>query len=91
MNESNMSSQKNYENASDKLNELTDLARKSGAIGSRFTGAGWGGCCVSLVKKEEQKDFIYKVKDYYTRQREPGYELEMNEDINKYIFASKAS
>jgi galactokinase len=51
------------------LNELTDMARKAGALGSRLTGAGWGGCCVSLVRKTELKDFIDKVTKFYTQER----------------------
>jgi galactokinase len=52
---------------------LTSLAREAGALGSRLTGAGWGGCCVSLVKKSDLGKFMDKMHTYYTKEREPGY------------------
>ena len=73
MNESHASCRDLYDCSSEQLDELTTLCRASGALGSRLTGAGWGGCTVSLVKKDILPEFLSKVESYYTKEREPGY------------------
>lgn len=89
MNESHFSCRDKYECSSSELDELTDLCRKSGALGSRLTGAGWGGCCVSLVRNDDLKSFIDQVYGYYEKVREKGTELWITDDLERYLFATQ--
>ncbi len=66
INASHDSLRDNYEVTGIELDTLVDEARKiSGTIGSRMTGAGFGGCTVSLVKNEAVPEFIEKVGAAY--------------------------
>lgn len=66
MNASHDSLRDDYEVTGIELDTLVDEARKvEGVIGSRMTGAGFGGCTVSLVKDEAIDTFIAQVGENY--------------------------
>lgn len=66
MNESHLSLQHDYEVTGIELDTLVEEAWKvDGVIGSRMTGAGFGGCTVSIVKTEGIDNFIEKVGAAY--------------------------
>ncbi|KAL4519598.1 hypothetical protein Ndes2526B_g01820 [Nannochloris sp. 'desiccata'] len=76
-----------YECSSVELDTLVTCAKGCGALGSRLTGAGWGGCTVSLIKEEDVDTFISKVKEiYYKPLIEQGRVTE--EELGGTIFAS---
>jgi len=58
-----------YEVTGIELDTLVEEALKiDGVIGSRMTGAGFGGCTVSIVKDESVEQFIQQVgKNYFER------------------------
>jgi galactokinase len=67
MYESHASLRDNYEVTGTELDTLVEEAsRIPGVIGSRMTGAGFGGCTVSLVEKEKTDLFIEKLDQAYT-------------------------
>lgn len=67
MNASHDSLRDLYEVTGEELDTLVNAARKNkGCIGSRMTGAGFGGCTVSIVKNEFIEDFKEQVGKEYT-------------------------
>lgn len=72
MNASHVSLRDDYEVTGVELDTLVEEAWKvPGVIGSRMTGAGFGGCTVSIVKEEAIDGFIEKVGRAY--QEKIGY------------------
>jgi len=67
MNESHDSLRDLYEVSCFELDTLVNSFRIHGAIGARMTGAGFGGCVVSLVKTDDILDIISKVKQDYLK------------------------
>ncbi|NLZ81705.1 MAG: galactokinase, partial [Clostridiales bacterium] len=84
MNASHVSLRDDYEVTGIELDTLVEAAwEQEGVIGSRMTGAGFGGCTVSIVKTDKIDEFInnvgatYKEKigyaaDFYVVEIGPG-------------------
>jgi galactokinase len=60
MTESHLSLKNNYEVSTMNLDKLVELANTFGALGSKLTGAGFGGAIVTLIKK----DLVHDLKKY---------------------------
>ena len=84
MNDSHTSCRYLYECSCPELDELVATCISSGALGSRLTGAGWGGCAVSLVREAEADTFMAAVATGY-------YELapERKKLVEVALFATK--
>ena len=61
-----------YQCSSPAIDKLVDICMKHGAFGSRLTGAGWGGCVVSLVSEKNVETFIARVKNEYYGSNDGG-------------------
>ena len=66
MNESHVSLRDDYEVTGIELDTMVEIAwNQEGVIGSRMTGAGFGGCTISIVKKNAVDKFIANVGKEY--------------------------
>jgi galactokinase len=69
MNESHESLREDFEVSTSELDALVLAARSvHGVYGSRLSGAGFGGCTISLVARWAAYDFVERVADEYRRQ-----------------------
>lgn len=75
-----------YECSCKELDLLTDLCRGAGALGSRLTGAGWGGCAVSIVPASSLKSFLEAIASKYYDVSCPKLGGRMLEEV---LFATK--
>lgn len=75
MNESHISLRDDYEVTGPELDALVEAAwQQEGTVGSRMTGAGFGGCAIALVQSAHIERFIQEVGDAY--QQTIGYEAD---------------
>lgn len=66
MNDSHVSLRDDYEVTGIELDTLVEVAWElDGVIGSRMTGAGFGGCTVSIVENDQVDNFIKNVGEKY--------------------------
>ena len=66
MNQSHISLRDDYEVTGIELDTIVDLAwKQEGVLGSRVTGAGFGGCALALVHDDSIDRFIKEVGSAY--------------------------
>lgn len=72
----------------EELDTLIAECKKQGALGSRLTGAGWGGCTVSLIKQADAAQFITAIKSNYFEKCIRDGKVK-SDQLEEVIFASK--
>ncbi|GFS27869.1 N-acetylgalactosamine kinase-like, partial [Elysia marginata] len=86
MDESHASCRDMYECSHPDLDTLVEICKTNGAQGSRMTGAGWGGCAVSIVKSDTVEKLLAAVrKQYYAASPSKA------EKVEAALFASAPS
>ena len=86
MDSSMASCQADFECSCPELDELCALARERGSLGSRLTGAGWGGATVHLVPESKVEAFLKALREEYYAKHLPELTPEELDDV---AFATK--
>ncbi len=89
MTESHLSLKEDYEVSCFELDTLVDASNAvDGVLGSRMTGAGFGGCSISLVRKDQIETFKSSVGKTYvekTGQKADFYLAEPSDGVKEII------
>jgi galactokinase len=80
MQESRVSLFDDYENGCPELQQVCAITEAHGALGSRPTGAGWGGSTVSLVEQSKVDDVLNALYTEYYQKRNPDITKEQFQD-----------
>jgi N-acetylgalactosamine kinase len=86
MDQSHASCRDLYEISCPELESLTAIAREAGAEGSRLTGAGFGGCTISLVREDRLDGFLRRTAAAYYR----GFLRRGEEELSSILFPCRA-
>ena len=65
MNEAHTCARNEFEISCPQLDRLVELGRANGALGARLTGAGFGGCTVNLVRRQDASRFMNRMFEQY--------------------------
>ena len=79
MNLSHTSCKNDYDCSSENLDKLVELFIKNGAYGSRLTGAGWGGCTISMIDSQSLDKFMTILKKYYEENHNTKNEIDLKD------------
>ena len=77
-----------YDCSCPELEELVGCAKRAGALGARLTGAGWGGCCVSLLPAAGVPAFLEALRTQFFAARLASGRLSQAE-LGSALFATK--
>jgi N-acetylgalactosamine kinase len=81
--ESHNDARNQYEISAPELDKMVEVSLEGGATGARLTGAGFGGCCIILSKKERTNQLIEHIKkEYYNIYLKNNNEEIYNKMIN---------
>ena len=73
------------------LNQLVSSCVASGALGARLTGAGWGGCVVSLINKKDVASYCDKLWDAFYKDNDAVLESDGKCERGEYLFQCSPS
>ena len=65
LNQGHLGLKEDYEVSGYHLDLICELSNQAGALASRMTGAGFGGCAIALVKKDLVDKYIKTLKERY--------------------------
>lgn len=80
LNESQASCRYAYDCSCPEINEICDIALRAGALGSRLTGAGWGGSTVHMIPQAKVEAVTEALKKEYYAKRFPDLSEEKLRD-----------